>query len=166
MIYCKTCHYPLVRLETNRCPECGRAFDPGDEATFDNTPRHHRRWISGLCVLIAFYPTLVLVLFYGCWLVAAVSLGHRPIPSRDDPKYINVIVSAFYYAAGVGLLGTPFAMALNLIAMMVDSVERRWRLGRPSRSQVRVPLISCIGWLLFLLLIALDPGRVMYWFMD
>jgi hypothetical protein len=30
---CLTCHYPLRELTVNRCPECGREFDPDDPAT-------------------------------------------------------------------------------------------------------------------------------------
>ncbi len=31
---CKACHYSLANLTKNRCPECGRAFDPNDPSTF------------------------------------------------------------------------------------------------------------------------------------
>ncbi len=33
-MYCKQCRYPLSQLRTPACPECGRAFDPGDARTF------------------------------------------------------------------------------------------------------------------------------------
>jgi hypothetical protein len=32
--YCLGCGYLLVGLPTNRCPECGRVFDPKDPGTF------------------------------------------------------------------------------------------------------------------------------------
>jgi hypothetical protein len=32
---CLDCNYPLRDLPTPRCPECGRAFDPGDSTTFN-----------------------------------------------------------------------------------------------------------------------------------
>lgn len=32
--FCRGCRYSLTGLETNVCPECGREFDPKDEATF------------------------------------------------------------------------------------------------------------------------------------
>lgn len=31
---CLTCHYDLTQLTENRCPECGRAFDPKNDFTF------------------------------------------------------------------------------------------------------------------------------------
>jgi hypothetical protein len=32
---CLGCNYPLRDLDTRRCPECGRAFDPDDPTTFN-----------------------------------------------------------------------------------------------------------------------------------
>jgi hypothetical protein len=45
-IYCKHCGYDLMGLTPGRCPECARAFDPSDAATFDPRPRasRRRRW--------------------------------------------------------------------------------------------------------------------------
>ena len=36
---CLGCGYWLRGLTTPMCPECGRAFDPGDLSTFDHDPR-------------------------------------------------------------------------------------------------------------------------------
>jgi hypothetical protein len=33
-MYCLSCGYDLHGLPEHRCPECGRAFDPDDSATF------------------------------------------------------------------------------------------------------------------------------------
>lgn len=35
---CLSCHYDLRNLVENRCPECGRAFDPQDFGTFASGP--------------------------------------------------------------------------------------------------------------------------------
>ncbi len=40
---CKTCNYLLRSLETDICPECGRAFDPNDRSTYCIQPRE-RSW--------------------------------------------------------------------------------------------------------------------------
>ena len=37
------CRYRLKGLAANRCPECGRAFDPNDETTFDGASRDFTR---------------------------------------------------------------------------------------------------------------------------
>src|SRR5947209_8369451 len=42
-IFCKTCGYALVGLESRACPECGRAFDPANGQTFAKEPP--RRWV-------------------------------------------------------------------------------------------------------------------------
>lgn len=38
---CLGCGYSLIHLQENRCPECGRAFDPANPRTMDF---HHARW--------------------------------------------------------------------------------------------------------------------------
>lgn len=40
---CLTCGYLLQGLPDPICPECGRAFDPSDESTFDTRPPGWRR---------------------------------------------------------------------------------------------------------------------------
>lgn len=46
-VYCASCGYDLAGLPAGKCPECERAFDPGDAGTFDAWPRRawRRRWI-------------------------------------------------------------------------------------------------------------------------
>jgi len=42
-MYCRACYYDLRGQDTPRCPECGRAFDPGDPGSFlDHPGRLHR----------------------------------------------------------------------------------------------------------------------------
>jgi hypothetical protein len=51
-MYCLSCGYMLVRLPGNRCPECGREFDPTDVRTFRRyLTRQHRRTL----VLLAYW---------------------------------------------------------------------------------------------------------------
>ena len=44
--YCLGCGYILDGLPTNRCPECGRAFDERDPSTF----RTENQTSSGTCI--------------------------------------------------------------------------------------------------------------------
>jgi hypothetical protein len=41
-IFCRDCFYNLRGLETFRCPECGRFFDPRDPRTYSFTPHPDR----------------------------------------------------------------------------------------------------------------------------
>ena len=52
-IFCRTCEYDLQALAENRCPECGREFDPGERRSYDLKPRRRalRRWAWGLSLL-------------------------------------------------------------------------------------------------------------------
>jgi predicted RNA-binding Zn-ribbon protein involved in translation (DUF1610 family) len=49
---CLGCGYRLRGLAAPMCPECGRAFDPGDLTTFDHDPRvrRRRRWATRIAV--------------------------------------------------------------------------------------------------------------------
>lgn len=45
-MYCRQCGYQLAGLSENRCPECGRGFDPADRRSFARSARSwiRRRW--------------------------------------------------------------------------------------------------------------------------
>jgi hypothetical protein len=54
IFFCRGCDYSLQFLETNRCPECGREFDPAKPRTMSRRPRRARvRIIKILLVSIA-----------------------------------------------------------------------------------------------------------------
>lgn len=92
---CLFCRYPLEGLASNRCPECGREFDPHDPATFDPTAAPSVlgshvfwRWALVLTTVPPLGNTAIAAL---CWFVAAATLGHPPRPGVDDPTYIRSI---------------------------------------------------------------------------
>ena len=58
--FCIGCGYPLRRLESDRCPECGRAFEPADARTM-SAGRPLRRWQRCLLEPIG-WPTIALAL--------------------------------------------------------------------------------------------------------
>ena len=37
--YCRRCSYVLDGLESKKCPECGRAFNPDNTRTYRRKPR-------------------------------------------------------------------------------------------------------------------------------
>src|SRR5438105_3678911 len=62
LTYCRGCGYVLHGLAQNRCPECGRAFDPADRKTYATSRRALllRRWLRRLLP-----PALILALLTG-----------------------------------------------------------------------------------------------------
>lgn len=67
-MYCRKCDYQLTGLSENRCPECGRPFDPGKPGTYYHTRYHRilRRWFRRLAYL-TLLVALLLAAFLG-WL--------------------------------------------------------------------------------------------------
>jgi hypothetical protein len=70
--YCLGCRYNLRGLTEPRCPECGRAFDPGDPRTWSTTAIRKRR----LSVLIPIY-VLPLALLAAFWIQFVLTRGPR-----------------------------------------------------------------------------------------
>ncbi len=52
-MFCKGCGYDVSGIGADRCPECGRAFDPSNAATFDTVPRRTRRRRTVVRLLLA-----------------------------------------------------------------------------------------------------------------
>ena len=48
--HCLGCSYDLRGLPENRCPECGRCFDPDDPGTFVTNLRSGRRYLTAAAV--------------------------------------------------------------------------------------------------------------------
>jgi hypothetical protein len=57
--FCEGCGYSLVGIVADRCPECGRAYDPS-ELPFARVPWLHRRRIGRIK---AYFATVAMVLF-------------------------------------------------------------------------------------------------------
>ncbi len=68
-MYCRGCGYDLRKLDTNRCPECGRAFDTTDQKTYHLTYRRYslRRivrshlWKIAMAVLVLYSASYLLL---------------------------------------------------------------------------------------------------------
>ncbi len=65
MMRCLSCKYDLRNLTENRCPECGRVFDPNDPRTFDDetAPEPASRVVVRTCFghLVTFMILFVLL---------------------------------------------------------------------------------------------------------
>ncbi|MHC5002063.1 MAG: hypothetical protein ACYTJ0_02975 [Planctomycetota bacterium] len=85
-MYCRSCQYDLTGLDTGRCPECGRPFDPSDPTTFETRRRGLQALLGiGLAAAIA----------------VAVILGFR---AAFIPDYGHSRHAAFLTVFGIGLV--------------------------------------------------------------
>ncbi|MDG2030835.1 MAG: hypothetical protein P8J45_07525 [Phycisphaerales bacterium] len=64
-VYCKRCFYPLLNLDTNVCPECGRPFDPGKASTTSPYPVGSiRRKVGKFACFLSLCLAFVAALFF------------------------------------------------------------------------------------------------------
>ena len=98
--FCIGCGYSLRGLSDHRCPECGRAFDPGNGKTFLKTPHGHvARWLArplGWPVVVLAFVAAGGVMFVMC---RECYDSFCPIEVRPQPTEM----------ARVGIILTEFA---------------------------------------------------------
>jgi hypothetical protein len=161
-MFCKQCQYDLRELPENRCPECGQPFNPDDPATYHRRAKAHPRWPLWLTCVGAGYPWLCVLMLYLTWVVAAISLGHRPRPYYvDDPKFIGSEVDLVRAATCLLFLASPVAMLLNALGLLMAAVVPR------RRSFGFVFLLLCgslCSWALSLSIVRFS--KVTMWFFD
>jgi hypothetical protein len=75
-MFCRQCFYALDGLPSARCPECGGAFDPGNEATYFKEPRPPVPWQCNVALQTGYYSLLSLLVLPFLWPpLAAVAIG-------------------------------------------------------------------------------------------
>jgi len=116
--------------------------------------------------VFAGFPVVALTSVYVTWLTAWLALGHRPRPSLDDPKSIGLVVEINYMISLLLLICS--VPALGLCVCFVSNEVVRF----PRHKQARVASVAALAGFAVISLIytysmlAADPGRVFYWFMD
>jgi hypothetical protein len=75
-MHCRKCGYQLAGLSENRCPECGRAFDPANPSSYDRDPgrwRSRRREraifkvVSAVAAILAIFEVCLLCFYRPEW---------------------------------------------------------------------------------------------------
>ena len=160
-MYCKDCQYDLRSTTEQRCPECGRAFDPEDAKSFQPEAVRRRAWGIYLIIFGASWPLFQFAMLHLTRIAAWISLGHAPRAYLDDPKSINVVVSAFHSAASIFFLAGPFCLGANLFGIFWFILDMRRNRFRYACLAI---LLSAASWLsgLWLIRNAFDGA----WFMD
>ncbi len=75
---CRGCGYPLVRLPENRCPECGRGFDPENPRTMEFGTSRLRDFLSKRSTVWTWMPA-----FFAGGAAAAALLTLPPNPGTN-----------------------------------------------------------------------------------
>lgn len=169
-MHCRGCGYRLIGLDRAQCPECSRAFDSMNPASFSARPlgwlkgAPEQRWFVGLFTAAALSTVLlqlfVLILFCAACLV----LGRWPHRwGMDDPKHITVVKHfhvLLYLLLPFTFIAAPMFLAVLPWTIRPVGLERRW---------IFAPALTLAGfaiWGLGFILIRVDPGQVWTWIMD
>lgn len=108
-MYCLHCDYSLRDLESRACPECGRTFDPSDEATFAPALAGSRRRAVDRALMI--------------FSVGGIGLGGLLAPAvwtlGAPALHTGIALAAARRAPSAGLI---LSLAAALIAIVVGSV--------------------------------------------
>ena len=160
---CKSCGYSLRNLQGERCPECGRAFDAADPASYAPECKEpiQRSGVARVHLAVAVWPLLWLLFPYGAFVVGRASLGRWPAGPQDHPAWFSAARWLFepgMLACWVFPVAGIVAVSALLVLLKRVAGEREWPWwwGRVAIT------IACWGgcWLL----LKADPGRVLLGF--
>jgi hypothetical protein len=104
-MFCRGCGYNLAGLSEQRCPECGRRFNPRNSFSFDRTDRAARvrsRWWIWLCLGCAYLAA-------GLWPYAvyrSIMAGYNN--AADMPFFNSLAIFALIALLGNAILVLVF----------------------------------------------------------
>lgn len=150
--YCRKCDYDLSASEGPVCPECGRAFSPGDAKTWRSYPRRswRSRWRRWRWVVI---PVLVLIVLWPKGWVRTMVTWVDPVTSETVSSDSLLIAHPWWagrgwyppigrttQSAGVAS-AAPAANAQN-VRLVIDlwrcDSANPWRYQKVGRGQIAV----------------------------
>lgn len=106
--------------------------------------------------IISFFPLGWLCLLYLFTLSAWIKLGHFPVPSLNDPKYLGL--EPFYIITILGLFVTIYSVFLWLILLPLSIYFKLL-----TKKHV---IIMLIGIVVLFLQLNRDPFLIVYWLLD
>ncbi len=97
-MYCRKCGYQLAGLSENRCPECGRPFDPSNPRTFLRHPKgwRVRQWLRRIA-----WGLLALAVASAIALAVTIAVLHSRWKAQDRA------ITAIRQAGGRVSIDTP-----------------------------------------------------------
>ena len=127
---CIDCGYSLVNLNRGRCPECGRAFDPGNHKSF----RHSDSEPAPLPFFHAFF--VVHMALYFPWLMVTIEKTGIDLRSLLAPGWPIRVVSY------------PGSLIDDLVALAMTVVinVHVTRIARLSKRSLLVITLLCAGY--------------------
>ena len=131
-IFCIACGYPLRRIPSRRCPECGRPFDPNDARTV-SVGRPLRRWQRALLRPVGWIPISI-----AAWAtICLIYLGGRP---HFAPEPWSVFVQELYpslhpflFWPGINTLGLPLLLWCAFLTLWVVGAAARFLVPKQAR---------------------------------
>lgn len=125
---CLGCAYILDHLPENRCPECGRAFDPEDPLTFTSDDPSLALARSGMSLLTWACIGSLLLLSPLIWAIGAYTLG----VNLNSGTFADSLALPF-------MCGFPVGFVIDVIVAL--------RVSRASRRGYRSRWLTAAGWI-------------------
>jgi len=161
--YCLSCAYPLINLPENRCPECGRHFDPSDQRTYhrqlpESWWKHLGRilgsiervgaWMSVLAIITAailsamaetdwvFPPLLTVGAVYLPFALAAALFGFEGLCRAP---WMRLARAGIFCSLGISIIYTSWPLRLSFAysRSSLEQLAAQVRAGQPPTVPVR-----------------------------
>jgi hypothetical protein len=126
-VFCRKCHYDLSHTANNRCPECGRGFDPKCPETFlseDTRLSRATRRVRHICLFRGVLIPLALII-YGIWCLATQQSFLPGLP-RGGLYRTMPLSGGPAIAMGIAWLGCALALAG---AYLLGRLDTYWRVA-------------------------------------
>jgi hypothetical protein len=126
---------------------------------YSSAPRTlNRRLVAAVHLTALVSPLLLVAGFYGAWVLAWFTLGHRPRPSLDDP---SDVLGAAYYASGLPVLFGPVGAIVGLCSIVLLALTHRLH----ARVLLWTMVLAAL-WAGAIGLARWDPLQVVNWWFD